>query len=92
MGVLENGSLGLTKKAILKQIATLMDISADEIKSVIDAANLVKNRTAQVENWVDIAKAKFTDLTSRIVILENKAAAAQVKFVDIEKRLKALEL
>ena len=92
MSTQENGSLGLTKKAILKQLALSMDISANEIKAVIDAANLVKDRTAQVESWVDIAKAKFTDLTSRIVILENKAAAAQVKFVDIEKRLKALEL
>ena len=48
-------------------------------------------KTEQIELWKDIAVAKFTDLESRVGILETKVALAQQKFNQIDNKIDDIE-
>ncbi len=98
MSTQENGSLGLTKKAILKLLNTA--VTNIDLKAGLTDEQIiwVKDKVAQIELWKDTAVTKLdaidaggTTLETRIIALETKTAAAQTKFNSIDVAIAAIK-
>lgn len=98
MSTEENGSLGLTKKAIIKILNTAIaniDLRAGLTDAQVD---WVKGKLTTVEGLVEQARTTITaintelaDLTLRTTALETKATQFQTALVNLTARVKALE-
>ena len=91
MSTEENGSLGLTKKAIIKLLNTAIT-NIDLKAGLTDEQVLwIKDKMVQIELWKDIAVTKFADMDIRLATLETEATQFQTALVNLTARVKALE-
>ena len=87
----ENGSLGLTKKAILKQLNEAIN-SVNLTTGLTDEQVIwIKNKLAIVEAWKDTAVAKFTQIDTKLASIETQGAILAGRITTLESKVTLLE-